>query len=65
MIGREPDRLVIDDALRSSIRAAKVDEDRALREADLSRPLLVISLPEELFGPDAGELVIDGYHRLT
>jgi hypothetical protein len=33
--------------------------------ADLPRPVLVIALPPETFGPDAGDLVIDGYPRLV
>jgi hypothetical protein len=62
--GRGPGVLELDEQLSAFSRTVNVDRGRAL-EADLSEPVLVISLPEEVFGPNAGDLVIDGWHRIT
>ena len=65
VVGRQPEALVLDDRLREFITGVRVNANWAILVADVSKPLLVIPLPTELFGPDAGDMVLDGYHRIT
>lgn len=63
--GRQPDIILLDDALaEQSEGQLDVDPERALLHATLSEPVLVIPLPVNLFGDGAGDLVIDGWHRI-
>jgi hypothetical protein len=57
--------LVIDEPLAAFTRKARVDRNRAITTEELSKPVLVIPLPTQVFGPQPGYFVIDGYHRIT
>ncbi len=69
VVGRQPDVLLLDEDLaEQSKEQLDVDPEWALLHADLSDPVIVIPLPAELFedfGSDAGDLVIDGWHRIV
>lgn len=63
VVDREPGRLVIDGNLAEEARFLTKGESTTGR--DLSDPVLVIPLPEDVFGAVAGDFVIDGWHRIA
>jgi hypothetical protein len=60
---RQPETLVLDETLVEWARF--LTEGEPITGRNLADPILVIPLPEGVFGPDAGHQVIDGWHRIA
>jgi hypothetical protein len=61
---REPDVLVLDEALLAATKAPSFDGSWTTPEAELFDPVIVIPLPTEIFGPAPGDIVIDGWRQV-
>lgn len=60
---RRPETLTIDETLVEDALFLTGGESTLGR--DLADPILVIPLPENVFGPDPGQQVMDGWHRIA
>ena len=61
--GRQPERLVLDQTLAENARFLTSGQSTVGR--NLLDPVLVIPLPEDVFGDGCGDFVIDGWHRIA
>jgi hypothetical protein len=63
LAGRPPGRLVLDETLAENARFLTSGESTVGR--NLLDPVLVVPLPEDVFGDRGGDFVIDGWHRIA
>jgi hypothetical protein len=61
--GRQPESLVIDETLTETSRFLTKGESTVGR--NLLDPVIVIPLPNNIFGDDPGDYVMDGWHRIA